>query len=115
MTKTSRSLSGVVFSYALDDDVSIFIDNETAIGAGNAAVVVSPTPSGEWINDADAVVSWVNSADAVVTWGTAGLDVFGPLPIGQSGRMAGFTIQTNASDIAMLSLMLSEQKFATNV
>jgi len=41
--------------------------------------------------------------------------VFGPLPIGQAGRMTGFTVQTTASDVTLTSLSAAEQIYSTNI
>jgi hypothetical protein len=45
----------------------------------------------------------------------AGLDVFGPVPVGQSGRLFGLTVSTTAADVAIVSFTLAEQSFATNL
>lgn len=44
-----------------------------------------------------------------------GLDVVGPVPIGNSGRLQGLTVQTNAADMAMLSMTMIDQIFETNI
>jgi hypothetical protein len=54
------------------------------------------------------------STTITVTGGTGGTDVFGPYPMGQQGKLMGFTATTNASSGEMLSLMLREQDFAIN-
>jgi hypothetical protein len=41
--------------------------------------------------------------------------VFGPVPVGQQGRLIGMTAYTNASDMALLSLMLSDMVETPNV
>jgi hypothetical protein len=70
---------------------------------------------GVWVNAADVVGSWVNASDAPGQWYISSLTVFGPEPVGQNGRLIGLTVQTQASDVALLSLMISEQSFATNL
>jgi hypothetical protein len=115
LTKTARSLSGIVSSFTVDEPLTITIDNETALGTANALQSVLPSPTGAWINANDVPVSWVNATSQPVIWGAPGLDVFGPLAVGQAGRMQGFTVQTSASDVALLSLMLSQQIYATNL
>jgi hypothetical protein len=54
------------------------------------------------------------STTITVTGGTGGTDVFGPYPMGQQGKLMGFTATTNASSGEMLSLMLREQDFILN-
>lgn len=115
-TKTSRSLSGIAYSYILDQPLTVTIDNDSMLGTGNASVSVLPSPNAAaWININDISVTWTNSLSETVIWGSPGLDVFGPIPVGQSGRLTGFTVSTTASNLALLSLMLSEQAFATNL
>jgi hypothetical protein len=46
---------------------------------------------------------------------TSGFDVFGPIPLGNSGRLLGISIQTEASDAAILSMTMINQTFETNV
>jgi hypothetical protein len=115
MTKTSRSLSGMAQSFTLDEPITITIDNEFADGTGNAVVSVVPSPNGTWTNNGGTSGSWVNNSAQPGFFGGPGLTVFGPYPVGQSGRLTGFTIQTNASDLTMMSVMLSEQNYASNV
>jgi hypothetical protein len=47
--------------------------------------------------------------------GTSLFDVFGPIPLGNSGRLLGISVQTEASDAAILSMTMINQTFATNV
>jgi hypothetical protein len=118
VTKTSRTLSGIAFTNVLDGfDFNISIDNESALGTGNAITAVFPNPGGEWVGDLGQIGAWYEGFTPVVlgTWGTRGLEVFGPTPIGQSGRLFGLTVATIASDVTLVSLMLSEQTFATNL
>jgi hypothetical protein len=115
LTKTTRSLSGMVYSFVLDGDLNVTIDSEAGLGTGNASVTVQPSPSGVWVNNSDVVGSWINNSSVPGFWGGPGLVVFGPIPVGQNGRLTGFTVITAASNLALLSLMLSEQTFATNL
>ena len=54
------------------------------------------------------------STTITVSAGTGGTDVFGPYPMGQQGKLMGFTATTNASSGDLLSLMLREQDFILN-
>jgi hypothetical protein len=116
-TKTAMRLNGVVFSYVIDDPLVITIDSEAGPGSGNAKVSV-PSPGGDliWRNNVGDIILWANNAGAAIEWLSPGLDVFGPYPIAQQGRMIGLTVTTSASDLALLSLNLSEQApFTVNV
>lgn len=116
-TKTARSLGGVAQSFELDDDLIISIDNEVGLGGGNAQTSVTPVGAAVVVtNNSGIVVAITNmSGDVVTINGVAGLVVFGPIPVGQIGRMMGFTVQTTASDVALLSLMASEMIETPNV
>lgn len=110
MQKTALRLNGVVNSYALDQPLAISIDNEKALGTGNAAVSVLPSVDGlSWFNNHGQPISWD------LAWGVPGLDVFGPYPIAQQGRMLGLTVQTDASDLALISLNVVGQNYTANV
>lgn len=116
MTKTARSLSGIAFAYAIDDELTITIDSETGAGSGDASVMVLPANAGVWVNEFDVIGEWVNQSAVPGEWdAVSSLTVFGPEPIGQNGRLIGMTVQTNASNVALLSLMLSEQVESSNV
>jgi hypothetical protein len=58
-----------------------------------------------------------NSSPAVTVSlpAASGFDVFGPIPLGNSGRMLGITVETEASDVAILSMTMIDQIFETNV
>lgn len=117
-TKTAIRLNGVTFAYAVDEPLDVTIDNEVALGTGNAAVSV-PVGAGAlaWLNDVGQQIGWENNADDTISWnGQPGLSVFGPYPIGQAGRMIGMTVETAASDISLLALNLAAQApFETNI
>lgn len=103
-TKTAIRLNGVAYSYTVDNPLSITIDTEAGLGVGNAVVSVLPQGSG---------LIW-NGLTWNLVWGGPGLDVFGPYPIGQQGRMMGLTVQTTASNIALLSLNTTGQTYTIN-
>src|SRR5262249_34914400 len=116
-TKTALSLSGIQLAYTVDDALAVLIDNENARGTGTAETVVQPIMNGTWFGLGGAVGVWFGPGGVIGSWptsGNAGL-VFGPIPIGQNGRMLGFTVQTRASDIGLMSMTLSEQVYSPNV
>ena len=115
-TKTAIRLHGVVQSYVVDEPLTITIDTETGQGTGNASRSVVPGLGGVTIeNNVGATVTLTNGSSQTVIIGGPGLDVFGPLPIGQAGRMIGFTVSTTASDVAMLSISAAAQVETVNV
>ena len=116
-TKTSRSLSGAAHVYANDTPaVVITIDNERGLGSGNAQLNLTLTGHSTQVTNAGGIlVAVTNGLGEPVTIDGPGLDVFGPYPAGQSGRMIGLSVQTSASDMALLSLMLADQIYSPNV
>jgi hypothetical protein len=90
-TKTATMAHAVL--KAIQNDgvaLNVTIDNEVAQGTGHAAVAMQP----------------VNNAN---------VDVLGPYPCGQAGRMMGVTAQTTAFDMELLSITISEQVYSINV
>jgi hypothetical protein len=87
MTKAAQNAHGMVRWYAIDEGLSFSADNETGL---SQTITIAPPASPE-------------------------LQVFGPIPMGQAGRLTGITLQTSASDIAILSLMLSEKVESPNL
>jgi hypothetical protein len=85
-SKTAVRLYGICQALSFDDDLEVAIDNET---------------------DANSVVQTVGP-------GVSPTDVFGPYPVGQTGKLVGFTASTNCSSGNLLSLMLREQDFMLN-
>ncbi len=97
-------------SYAVDQPLTITIDNEAGQGTGNAALVVTPAANAMlWFNNSGGPIVWTNNTGNPIVWGNPGLDVFGPYPIAQQGRMTGLTVDTMASDLALLSLNVAHQ------
>lgn len=115
-TKTALRLNGVLHSYAPDEEITITIDTERGAGTGEALVSLAPAGSGlTWTNNGGQPLSWSNGAGDPLLWGVAGLEVFGPYPIAQQGRMIGLTADTMASDLALLSLNVSSQTYTAHV
>lgn len=114
-TKQSRSLSGILNYYDTDGTTTVSIDSEAGLGTGNALIPITETGLVLWMNNAGGSVSWTNNSSQAVTWGGLNLTVFGPYPTGQQGRLIGLTLQTTASDLAILSLMLADMVESPNV
>lgn len=87
-TKTAIRLHGITSTALSSQTLTITLDNESGAGTGNALKTVVPS---------------------------LGFNVFGPLPVGQAGRLIGFTVQTTAGDISLLSLNAAEQTYSTNL
>lgn len=87
-TKTGMRLWGVLENFSYDAPLEVAIDTEMP----------------------DAYSTTITVDD-----GNTGTDVFGPYPLGQQGKMLGFTASTSASSGDLLSLMLGEQDFSVNL
>ena len=112
-TKLAGELYGVLDYFILDgESVEFIIDNENTGASYNAPPVGGGT---SWINASDASVAWINASSQPVVWGLPGIDVFGPLAVQQSGAFIGMTVQTNASDLALLSATILEEVRQANV
>lgn len=85
-TKTGVRLYGVLENFSYDQPLSVAIDADEG---PSTTIVVGSGP-------------------------TSGPDVFGPYPLGQQGKLVGFTASTSASSGELLSLMLREQDFMLN-
>ena len=87
-TKTGVRLYGVLQNFAYDSPLTVSIDTDDG-PAYSTTITIGSGP-------------------------TSGTDVFGPYPLGQQGKLVGFTASTNASSGELLSLMLREQDFILN-
>lgn len=103
-TKTGTRLYGVLY----DDSPNSFnltgtIDNEAG---GVSFVVPNPGIEAIWTNSAGDTANWTNSGGGMVNWAGSGLGVFGPLPLGQTGRLLGFTFISTDTDLTLVSATL---------
>lgn len=107
--KAIGRLWGAAQYYQTDGEaIRISIDNE--LGPSNYTVESGPAPVA-WVNDNGDTVTWYNNANAAVTWVTGGAQVivFDPTAVGQVGVFTGFTVQTEASDLALIMLSMQPE------
>lgn len=69
------------------DTLTVTVDTEAGTGSGNA--------------------------EEQITTG-AGLSVLGPYPVGQAGRLVGFTLSTNAAELTVMSVKATTQEYTDN-
>ncbi len=63
----------------------------------------------QWINNNGNVVPWLNNSAQVVQWiNGVGYAVLAPDAVAQQGVLTGFTITTNAADMAIVSMMIQD-------
>lgn len=82
--KTAIRLHAMIAAPNGGDTVTITVDSEAGIGAGVAAQAIATT---------------------------TGLAVLGPYPVGQQGRLIGFTLSTTASQLTVLSVKAATQEY----
>ena len=83
---------------------TISIDNENGVSA--TAVYTGLPNAVTWTNNAGAAATWTNNASAVATWYITGANTLAVLPptaIGQQGVLTGMTVETQCSDMVLLS------------
>ena len=85
--------------------ITVSIDSEQGASPETLQLVA---PLAVWYNNTPAPVSWTNNVSAVVTWSQTGtgLILFPPQAAAQNGALLGFTVTTNAADVALLSLSM---------
>lgn len=112
-TKTAHTVYGVVQYYLADNpEIDIAIDNENSSLNYSVSVTANVVV---WTNNTSQVVVWTNDTAQVVTWYAAGLVVFGPQVVSQTGRMTGLSIATAAKDVALVSATLVDQVYQFNI
>lgn len=102
--KAENLLWGMIQYYSgLASTITVSIDSEK--GSSPKIIPIAP-PLVIWLNNVGATVTWRNNVAAIVTWIGGGdtIQVFEPQNCAQHGALVGFTLTTNASDIAILSL-----------
>jgi len=112
LTKATTRLWGMFRYYsALSPDLRISIDNETS--SEPVASSLGPLDA-EWVTAADAEAIWHTTTPADATWTTAGegVVVLEPTQVGQNGALTGLTVQTEAADMAIISMMIQNSVMA---
>ena len=103
-TKAENRLWGIIQFYSGGSTtITVSVDSEK--GPSPKTIAISP-PSVVWLNNMGLPVTWKNNAAVTVVWttGAQGMVVLGPESCGQQGALVGFTISTNAPDIAIVSM-----------
>lgn len=109
--KTATRLFGLANYYSTEGaELTISVDNENT--ASSTDYTFAPNES-IWTNAQGDVVDWINDAADIVPWYTAGggVVVFPPQAVGQQGALTGLTLETQAADVAIISLMLIDSDF----
>ena len=107
-TKWVTRFWGIVQYYSgLSATINVSFDNET----GSSVTIAPVTPSvEEWLTAAQVISTWLTAAQTASEWigsGT-GYSVISPDAVGQNGVLTGFTVTTNAADMAIVSMMIQD-------
>ena len=97
----------------LDPSVNVYIESENVTSFGGAAqITLEPGSTNvQWTTLGGELMSWTTGASVPMVWSTenaGGIVVFDPRSIGQQGVYLGFTLETNAADMAWISAMIAD-------
>jgi hypothetical protein len=108
-TKFVTRLWGIVRYYStLSPTLNIAIDNENSSNTSPAVVVPN---TAVWLTAANQISTWKTAANQVSTWlagGGTAFSIFAPDAVAQKGVLTGFTVTTNAADMAIVSMMIQD-------
>lgn len=108
-TKFVTRLWGIVKYYSsLSQTLRISIDNEVRSTQLDASVSISNV---RWLTAAGAVSIWRKTGGQISAWHSAGssYSVLEPTAVAQTGILTGFTVKTNAADMAIVSMMIHDE------
>jgi len=109
LVKTVGRLWGLAVYYSiLAPNLTVSIDNE--MGASNTTVSLGPVAVTITNNAGHTVAVTNNAAQPVTVYatGNGNVAVFPPTAVGQQGALMGFTVQTSAADMALISLAIDD-------
>jgi hypothetical protein len=107
--KETGRLWGMAQYYGFDSpDLTVSIDNES--GSVENTVLVGPSVM-MWTNDLGQTMTWTNNLGQPMTWFAVGgaIQVFAPQAISQTGVLLGFTVSTQADDMALINLTMQPE------
>ena len=108
MVKAAARLWAMFRYYsALAPNLRITIDNETS---SNSVASSTGPLTAQWTTAGGAVATWT-AVGATAAWTGAGqgIVILQPTGIAQNGRLSGLTVQTEAADMAIISMMIQNE------
>ena len=100
-----------VYYSVLASTLLVTIDTERTANSSEVVTILLGPQAVVWVNNSDQVVTWINNSAQTVTWFTSAGDsvaLSSPQAIGITGVLTGFTIRTNAADMALISAMIQD-------
>jgi hypothetical protein len=108
-TKFMTRLWGIVKYYSSSSpNLNISLDNE--LNSVSIAATVTPNIS-TWVTLGGLVSTWLTAGALPSTWlagGGTAYSVLAPDAVAQQGILTGFTVTTNAADMAIVSMMMQD-------
>lgn len=112
--KTANRFWAVAQYYSLlDPNVNVYVESENAASfGGNSEITLVPDATNsimQWTTLGGVPMNWTTTGGIPMVWTTiiAGIVVFDPRSVAQQGKMLGFTLETNAADMAWISAMIA--------
>jgi len=106
MTKATTRLWGMFRYYSsVHPDLRISIDNETS--STDVQTSLGPLDA-QWATLTSAIATWQTASSGPAVWTTSGegIVVLEPTGVAQNGALTGLTVQTEAADMAIISMMI---------
>jgi hypothetical protein len=111
--KTANQFWGVAQYYNFSGpEVTLYIETEnTSATGGNSQVTLTPTNANSlmnWTTLGGEVMNWTTEGGQQMIWSAIGTGfvVFQPTAVAQNGVLLGFTLETVAADMALVSSMV---------
>lgn len=99
---TTRLWGAAQYYSAVSPDITVSIDNETSASSSTASL--APTVM-SWTTQSGAAMNWTTQTGAVMIWRASGIAIIEPTAVSQNGVMLGFTVTTQAEDMALIMLV----------
>ena len=112
---TNNRLWGMVEYYNIESPtLRVSIDNENTASSQN--ITLTPTPI-VWTNNLGQTITWTNNAAQTIVWYSTGtgIVVMPPQAVAQQGVLQGLTIETDAADMSLISMMIDSKISQTRI
>lgn len=108
-TATRLWILAIYYSF-LSAQLAVSIDTENALAASEDITLNLAPALLTWTNNSNQPITWTNNLAQPLLWYTSGTSFIlsPPDAIGIDGALTGFTITTNAADMALISAMMQD-------
>lgn len=91
---------------SLSPNLTVSIDNEE--GESTQAVSVGP-PVMNWTTTGGETMNWTTAGGQPMVWTATGISVSEPQAVAQNGTLLGITVETQAADMAIISMTMQPE------